>query len=166
MDQLFVIDESTEPRNPAPELERGSLRLAAYNVLNFFTTLDDSGPICGRSKTSGCWGADNAGEYTRQLDKLVSTISIIDADIIGLVELENNPDASLKALVNGLNKVMQVSIAQERCYKAIKLYFTKSKSTSISKNTLLTLWREPTIRALVQKGLLIEHSGDKIGLRN
>ena len=66
---------------------------------------------------------------------------------------------------NGFNKVMQVSIAQERCYKAIKLYFTKSKSTSISKSTLLTLWREPTIKALVQKGLLVERSGDKIGLR-
>jgi hypothetical protein len=80
--------------------------VASFNVLNYFTTLDDSGPICGPSGTFGCRGADNAAEFIRQQDKLVEAISAIDADIVGLVELENNPSASLESLVDALNAAM------------------------------------------------------------
>jgi predicted extracellular nuclease len=85
----------------------GSIQVAAYNVLNYFTTLDDSGPICGPNLDQGCRGADTADEFTRQRNKLVAAISALDADVVGLMEIENYPgDVPTADLVAGLNAVV------------------------------------------------------------
>jgi hypothetical protein len=82
----------------------GTIQVAAYNVLNYFTTLDNAGPICGPEGDQGCRGADNAFEFDRQKAKLVSAISQLDADVVGLMEIENAPDNTPEAdLVGGLN---------------------------------------------------------------
>ncbi|MCH7609480.1 MAG: ExeM/NucH family extracellular endonuclease [Chloroflexi bacterium] len=82
----------------------GTIQLAAYNVLNYFTTLDNAGPICGPLSNQGCRGADTASEFTRQRDKLVDAISQLDADVVGLMEIENHPsDVPTADLVAGLN---------------------------------------------------------------
>ncbi len=99
MDPEFV---SANPRPGAPAVG-GSIRVAAFNVENFFTTIDAGQDDCGPSGNEGCRGADSAAEYTRQLDKIVTALALLDADIVGLVELENNADASLIALVDALN---------------------------------------------------------------
>lgn len=101
-----TISPAGNPRPVAPGLTGGTLRVAGFNVLNFFTNLDGSGSICGPSGTSACWGADSPEELERQLAKLVSAISTIDADIVGLIELENTATDSLQALLDGLNAVM------------------------------------------------------------
>ena len=78
----------TNPRPETPPDVGGSLKVASVNVLNFFTTLDDgsfTGPnVLGRPR-----GADNQAEFDRQIDKLTQALFEIDADIYGLVELEN-----------------------------------------------------------------------------
>jgi predicted extracellular nuclease len=75
-------------------------------VLNYFTTLDDSGPICGPNADQGCRGADNASEFERQKSKLVSALTTLDADIAGLIELENAAgDTPIADLVDGMNAV-------------------------------------------------------------
>lgn len=94
--------ESANPRPGAPSIG-GSIRVAAFNVENFFTTIDAGQDNCGPSGNDGCRGADSAAEYTRQLGKIVTALALLDADIVGLVELENNADASLVALVDALN---------------------------------------------------------------
>ena len=99
----LLFDETANARQNGPQLPQTPLRLAALNVLNFFSTLDDSGPICGPGGNAGCRGADSASELQRQSDKLVATILAMDADIIGLMEIENNATASLQALVDALN---------------------------------------------------------------
>ena len=82
----------------------GSLQVAAYNVLNYFTTIDDSGSICGPLGDQGCRGADTLDEFNRQRDKLVTAISTLDADVVGLMEIENYPgDVPTADLVAGLN---------------------------------------------------------------
>ncbi len=82
----------------------GSLRVAAFNVLNYFTTLDNAGPICGPLGNQGCRGADNAFEFGRQRAKLVTAISTLDAHVVGLMEIENHPSDDVTAdLVAGLN---------------------------------------------------------------
>jgi predicted extracellular nuclease len=92
---------NTRPGVPAVG---GSIEVAAYNVLNYFTTIDDSGPICGPLADQGCRGADTASEFTRQRDKLVDAISELDAEVIGLMEIENHPgDVPTADLVAGLN---------------------------------------------------------------
>ncbi|MAT42322.1 MAG: hypothetical protein CL609_08280 [Anaerolineaceae bacterium] len=80
---------STNPRTTAHEAVGGSLKVASFNVLNYFTTL-------------GSRGADTAEEFTRQRDKIIAAIAAIDADVVGLIEIENNTEA-IADLVNGLN---------------------------------------------------------------
>jgi predicted extracellular nuclease len=99
----FKIDPRRNPRPESPDLSGGSLRIAVFNVLNFFSTVDGSGPICGPGQNVSCRGADSHEEKTRQLDKLLSAIRAIDADVLGLVELENNEQQSLEDIVAGLN---------------------------------------------------------------
>ncbi len=99
VDPEFV---AANPRPGGPSVG-GSIRVASFNVENFFTTIDDGQDNCGPAGNSGCRGADSAAEYTRQLDKIVTALELMDADIVGLVELENNADASLVALVDALN---------------------------------------------------------------
>ncbi len=77
------------PRTTAPTDPGGDFKVASLNVLNFFTTLDEAGnPGAGPNSLSPR-GADNAAEFARQTEKLVTAIGDIDADILGLVELEN-----------------------------------------------------------------------------
>lgn len=55
----------------------GNLTVVGMNVLNYFTTF-------------GSRGANNQTEFDRQEIKIVKAICELDADIIGLVEIENN----------------------------------------------------------------------------
>ncbi len=99
---------SDNPRPAAPAAVGGTLKVASVNVLNYFTTIDDGvNDICGPSTDQECRGADDAEELTRQRDKLVAALAGIDADIAGLVEIENDPaNAALGDLVAGLNDVV------------------------------------------------------------
>ncbi len=78
------------PRTSAPSSVGGTLKVAHYNVENFFTTL-------------GSRGASSATELTRQRDKLVSAIAAIDADVINLIETQNDAGVTLANLVTALN---------------------------------------------------------------
>jgi predicted extracellular nuclease len=89
---------------PAPPEVGGRLTVAAYNVLNYFTTIDDGSPVCGPLGDQDCRGADSADELARQRSKLVAAISNLDADVVGLMEIENHPgDVPTADLVAGLN---------------------------------------------------------------
>ena len=102
-DYTFVPNNA---RPAAPDPVGGTLQVASFNVLNYFTTLDTGAPACGPSGTLGCRGANSSAELDRQRDKIVSALATIDADVVGLVELENNGTASLSDLVGGLNAVV------------------------------------------------------------
>jgi len=100
---------STNLRTNEPEEVGGSIKVASFNVLNYFSTLDDSGWICGPSLDMECRGADTSEEFTRQRDKIFAALSIIDADIVGLMEIENHiTDAAVMDFVDGLNAVLGV----------------------------------------------------------
>lgn len=81
--------QATNPRPNNPENVGGDFTVVSFNVLNFFTTLDVEGnPGSGPSGLDPR-GADSQAEFDRQLQKLVTTLEVIDADIVGLIELEN-----------------------------------------------------------------------------
>lgn len=76
---------SSNPRPEAPaKTAINELRIASYNVLNFFTGHGQAEAFPTRR------GARNANELARQQAKLVEALLALDADIIGLLELENN----------------------------------------------------------------------------
>jgi hypothetical protein len=79
----------TNPRPAQPDAVGGNLTVASFNVLNYFTTLDRR-------------GANTAEEFERQRTKVIAAITELDADVVGLIEIENNDDA-IEDLVNGLN---------------------------------------------------------------
>ena len=79
------------------------------NTLNFFVTADyPSGVLdnkCGPLNNVECrgWDSDQATEFTRQRDKLLTALSGLDADVIGLNELENSTGVEpLASIVSGL----------------------------------------------------------------
>jgi uncharacterized protein len=74
----------TRPRPLTPPEVGGSLTVASYNVLNYFNG-DGQG---GGFPTAR--GARNQAELDRQTEKLVAAVTEIDADIVGLIEMEND----------------------------------------------------------------------------
>lgn len=94
--------ESLNPRPGAPSIG-GTTRVAGVNLLNLFSTLDTGSDICGAQSDQGCRGANSQAELTRQLGKAVTALIMMDVDIVGVTEIENNSDASLNLLVDALN---------------------------------------------------------------
>ena len=93
-------------------LGAASLKIASANVLNFFNV---TGTTSGTSQvmfttplgnSQGIRGANNAQELERQRAKIVASLVGLDADIYGLMEVQNNgfgANSALKALVDALN---------------------------------------------------------------
>jgi predicted extracellular nuclease len=105
---------AANPRPAAPPAVGGNVKLAAFNVLNYFTTFTDgrtadgqTGQVCtqGGSTPSAslCRGANNLAEFERQRAKIVEALAAIDADAVGLMEIQNNGATAAQNLVNGLN---------------------------------------------------------------
>jgi predicted extracellular nuclease len=84
----------TNPRTAAPAPVGGDLKVASFNVLNYFTTFTGA----------NARGANNAAEFARQRAKIFAAVSAIDADVVGLLEIENSPDdTAIDNFVAGLN---------------------------------------------------------------
>ncbi|WP_299084496.1 ExeM/NucH family extracellular endonuclease [uncultured Paraglaciecola sp.] len=105
-DPTFV---ATNARTAEPDLALGNLKVASLNVLNYFNNIDGNGSICGPTASSSCRGADSELEFERQKAKTVAAIVAMDADIVGLMEIENNGFAAGSAiddLVTAINAIM------------------------------------------------------------
>lgn len=79
-------------RTSAPVIAGGNLKVASFNVLNLFN---------GDGQQNGfptSRGASNLSEYERQLAKIVGAIVAIDADVVGLMEIENDGFGALSAI--------------------------------------------------------------------
>jgi predicted extracellular nuclease len=97
-----IVFADDNPRPGAPSVS-GSIRVASFNVQNFFSKFDTGTAVCGPQGNASCRGADSAEELSRQLEKIVSATLQMDADIVGLIELENDASGSLTTIVNALN---------------------------------------------------------------
>ena len=94
-----IVITSANPR-PAPPATAGPVVVATVNLLNYFTNFQSGAP-----SGSDFRGAFTALEFKRQTDKLVEAICALDADIVGVVEVQNpvsgDFDLPLKTLVDG-----------------------------------------------------------------
>ena len=100
-----VSFEPANPRPPAAPERTGSLRVASMNVLNFFNSFGGCTNGVGGPPTD-CRGADNSAEFDRQWPKTVAAIVGTQADIVGLLEIENDgygPSSAIQFLVDRLN---------------------------------------------------------------
>ncbi len=89
---------TAKPRPDAPQAVGGTLRVAGANVLNYFTDLNPD------YSSTGPRGANSAGEFARQQAKIVAALKGLNADVLTLMEVENNADTALEALVAALNQ--------------------------------------------------------------
>lgn len=111
------------------KLGDAEIKVASANVLNFFTTQGKGEFTTPYGNTQKGRGADNPAEYSRQLDKLVAMIKGLDADVVGLMEIQNNgygDQSALKALVDALNAKMGAGT-----YDYIKGPFTDSTGNDV-----------------------------------
>ncbi len=100
------------PRTAPPQLPAG-IKVASANVLNFFTTFTNGRDAWDRTNqgctvgsttsASECRGADNLAEFERQRNQIVASLKALDADVIGLMEIQNNRDVAVGYLVEQLN---------------------------------------------------------------
>ncbi|MEZ9234613.1 ExeM/NucH family extracellular endonuclease [Shewanella sp. 10N.286.52.A9] len=92
---------STNSRTVSPERSLAAdVTIASYNVLNYFNG-DGAGQGFPTSR-----GADSVSEFERQQAKIVSALLNIDADIVGLMEIENDgfgANSAISTLVAELN---------------------------------------------------------------
>jgi len=110
---VFVRENN---RTAIPDNVGGNIKVASFNVLNYFTTFingtnsaGQSGQGCslgGSVSASNCRGANNALEFTRQRDKIINALAAINADVVGLIEIQNNGAVAIQNLVDGLNAKM------------------------------------------------------------
>ncbi|TFB75848.1 ExeM/NucH family extracellular endonuclease [Cryobacterium glaciale] len=90
-----------DTRTSAPENVGGDIRLASFNVLNYFSTTGDTLDGCRyytdragvpTTVSSGCdaRGAATQLSFERQQAKIVSAINALGADVVSLEEIENS----------------------------------------------------------------------------
>lgn len=85
--QQATFNHGNAARSAKPQLrEDGELTIASFNVLNYFNS--DFG---GNANPFGdSRGAASEEEFAQQSAKIVNALLAIDADIVGLIEVENN----------------------------------------------------------------------------
>ena len=120
-----------ETRTPAPEDVGGNVKLASFNVLNYFPTtgeeFETTGGDCtfyedrsgdpvgvreceGPAGELGPRGAAEQEDFLRQQAKIVAAVNALDADVVSLEEIENSAlfgkdrDDAVGRLVEALNE--------------------------------------------------------------
>lgn len=87
---VTFVDSNPRPLVPPPL--PGRLNIAAMNVLNYFITF--GGPDDR--------GARDAEEFARQKEKVIAALSALNADVLGLIEIQNS-SAAVQDILDALN---------------------------------------------------------------
>lgn len=107
----------TNPRPDAPAEVGGTLKVATFNVENYFLTTKDAGRVCGPSGRMECRGAADSAERALQRSKVTTALALLDAHVLALVEVENDEGAALTDLIAGLN-----DLTSPGTYAAVNLH--------------------------------------------
>jgi len=95
---IFV---SENPRSPKPEPVGGLVKVASFNVLNYF----NGDGLGGGFPTAR--GAHSESEFNRQRQKIGQALVAMQADIIGLIEIENDGYGEHSAIQDLVNALME-----------------------------------------------------------
>lgn len=97
-----IADVRQAPRPATPPEIDGDLRIASFNVLNYFNGDGQGGGF------PSARGAKSLAAFKRQRAKIVAALNALDADVVALMEIENDGFAAASAIadLNGaLNSV-------------------------------------------------------------
>ena len=130
---------------PPPPSVAGALRIVSWNVENLFNGDGTGGGFPTR-------GAGSPFEYERQRAKVVATLAALDADIVALVELENDgvaPGSVLRDLAEAL-----------RAHAPALDYRPVDPTTRLGNHTIAVglLYRDATALALGPASVLDERA--------
>lgn len=136
------IHTNSRPLAPIAD-SNANLKIASFNVLNFF----NGNGVGGGFPTAR--GANTAAEFARQKTKIVSALAGLNADVIGVIEIENDGYSSTSAIAEltsalntatgtttwkyinpGVNKIGTDEIAVGFVYRS-------DKATAIGKTAIL-----------------------------
>lgn len=92
-------------REATPTVDAGNLSIATFNVLNYFNgEVDGDGLVTFDYDANR--GADDETEFELQQARIASAIVALNADVVGLMEIENDgfgDTSAIKALVDVIN---------------------------------------------------------------
>jgi len=101
---------ASNPRSNTAPLVQGNLKIASFNLLNFFNG-NGSGAAGSAGGFPTARGANSLAEYERQLDKTIAAILGLGADIVAFNELENDgfgTSSAIQQLVASLNAALGI----------------------------------------------------------
>ncbi len=99
------IFQPANARPLTPPAVGGTVKVMPANLLNFFNTFTNCTNGVGGAATD-CRGTNDAAEFARQWPKTVTELTSSGADILGVIEVENNgygPDSAIQFLVDRMN---------------------------------------------------------------
>ena len=99
------VIEVTSSREANPVVTEGNLSIATFNVLNYFNgEVDANGDVTFDYDENR--GADDEVAFELQEGRIVEAIVNLNADVVGLMEIENDgfgEDSAIQSLVNAIN---------------------------------------------------------------
>ena len=99
------VIEVTSSREANPVVTEGNLSIATFNVLNYFNgEVDANGDVTFDYDENR--GADDEVAFELQQGRIVEAIVNLNADVVGLMEIENDgfgEDSAIQSLVNAIN---------------------------------------------------------------
>ncbi|MEF1227746.1 lamin tail domain-containing protein, partial [Vibrio fortis] len=93
-------------RDLAPKVDEGDVRIATFNAQEYFNSLQGGGESNDFLAFDATPGAQDSTQFDHQTAKLVAALTALDADIVGLMEVENNgfgESSAISYLVTQLN---------------------------------------------------------------
>ncbi len=101
----FTIQGS---RTLAPDVSPGDVSIATFNVLNYFNgEVQEDGTVTFDYPENR--GARSEEEFALQQARIIDALITLDADVVGLIEIENDGfgfDSAIRQLVNELNNTL------------------------------------------------------------
>ncbi len=128
-------------RQGSPTFEKGNLSIATFNVLNYFNGLTtDDGNTTFDYKANR--GAKDETAFLLQQQRIVSAILAMDADVVGLMEIENDGFSGSSAIAT-LTNTLNSALSKDKRYHFIKALNAQGIGTDAI--TVGLLYREAVV---------------------
>lgn len=149
----------------APEVSPGDVTVATFNVLNYFNGLiQDDGTITFDYPENR--GAESEEEFALQQARIVEALVALDADVVGLMEIENDGfgrGTAIGQLVFEVNRALGGNV-----YRYGRAFDSSITGTDDISNAII--YKKDVLVAMGEmKGIVLptqDNNGDTVAMRN